>query len=135
MYFRSTFCYICRNSLYIPTAIDKSNALTKKDKKAGVCGSGRAVISLSNRFICLPTYLPTSAHSARVKTEVEKATSKKWFDQTRGQTRVSISMAFQQWRELRELKGLKSDTVRTNNSWLFTFILIMLGVLKHVNEI
>ncbi len=33
VYFRSTFCYIFWNSLYIPAAIKKSIALTKKKKE------------------------------------------------------------------------------------------------------
>ena len=32
IYFTSIFHCICRNSLYIPTAINKSNALTNKRK-------------------------------------------------------------------------------------------------------
>ena len=51
IYFRSIFCYICWNSLYIQTAINNSSALTKKGKKSGVCGCHRTVISPSNHFI------------------------------------------------------------------------------------
>ncbi len=40
------------------------------------------------------------------ETEEEKAVTKKRQNKARGQTRVNISMAFQQWSELRELKGL-----------------------------
>ncbi len=51
--------YICWNSLYIPTAINKSNALTKKENKSSFCGCHRPIISP----VCLPTHLPTCMHS------------------------------------------------------------------------
>ncbi len=38
-------------SLYIPTAINKSSALTKKRKRSCICDFNRPVISLSNHFI------------------------------------------------------------------------------------
>ncbi len=48
----------------------------------------------------------------------------------RGQTRVNISMDFKRsMNKLRELKGR-----RAMSTWLFTFIMIMLGVFKHVDE-
>ncbi len=34
---------------------------------------------------------------------------KKDYDQARGRTHVNIGAAFQQWRELKERKGLESD--------------------------
>ncbi len=44
-------------------------------------------------------------HRRKIKTEVEKATTKKRSDKARGQTRVNFGMDFQHWRE--ELKGWK----------------------------
>ena len=41
----------------------------------------------------------------------EKAMNKKSLDKQRNKTRVNIGVAFQRWRELRELKGLKSDSL------------------------
>ena len=41
----------------------------------------------------------------------EKAMNKKSLDKQRDKTRVNIGVAFQLWRELRELKGLKSDSL------------------------
>ncbi|XP_034043428.1 zinc finger protein 3 homolog [Thalassophryne amazonica] len=43
------------------------------------------------------------------KPEAEKAAMKKARDKARGQTRVDIGAAFSRWRQLRHLKGLKSD--------------------------
>lgn len=37
--------------------------------------------------------------------------TKKRLDQARAQTRVNIGVAFQRWRQLREMKGLKSDAM------------------------
>jgi len=45
------------------------------------------------------------------KTVFEKAMNKKSLDKSRNQTRVNIGMAFQRWRQLRDLKGLKSDSM------------------------
>ncbi len=142
------YSYICWNSLYNLTTINKSNALTKKRKKSGVCGCGRTVISPSNHFIWTewnnwtgyqPVYLrrpvrlcthcawPWVFHTARRLDELavqewqrkerkkEKAATKKRLDKTRDQTRINVSMAFQQWRELRELKWLKSDAVSNDS--------------------
>ncbi len=114
-----------------------------------------AVIGLKSAT-CLSTYVPALiAHDRsqaakaselvaqewerkKRKTEKEKAATKKRLDKARGQTRVSISMAFQWWQELRELKGLKSDAVSTNSSHIgclcYNIIMIMLGVFKLVNE-
>ncbi len=132
------FCYICWNCL-----INKLNTLTKTIK-SGDCGCRRTVIS-PGLPACSPTYLPTCTHSAcalaahdwslpqglaakagelvaqewqrkKRKTGEEKAVTKKRLDKARGQTRVNIVMDFQQCRELRELKGLKSDALSTNNS-------------------
>ncbi|XP_059400179.1 uncharacterized protein LOC132131987 [Carassius carassius] len=41
----------------------------------------------------------------------EKAMNKKSLDKQRNKTRINIGVAFQRWRELRELKGLKSDSL------------------------
>lgn len=49
--------------------------------------------------------------SKKRKTVFEKATTKKRLDQARSQTRVNIGIAFQRWRQLREVKGLKSDAM------------------------
>ncbi|CAL8338962.1 unnamed protein product [Lota lota] len=57
----------------------------------------------------IPTIACTAKQSKKRKTLFEKATTKKRLDKERSQTRVNIGMAFQRWRELRELKGLKSD--------------------------
>ncbi len=57
----------------------------------------------------LPTTACTAKQSKKRQTKVEKAMTKKRLDKARDQTRVNISMAFQRWQELRELKGLKSD--------------------------
>uniref|UniRef100_A0A3B5BHY5 Uncharacterized protein n=1 Tax=Stegastes partitus TaxID=144197 RepID=A0A3B5BHY5_9TELE len=34
---------------------------------------------------------------------------KKHYDQSRAKTRINIGEAFQRWRDLRELKGMKTD--------------------------
>ncbi|KAI3352331.1 hypothetical protein L3Q82_005298 [Scortum barcoo] len=39
----------------------------------------------------------------------EQKLKKKGFDQARAKTRINIGEAFQRWRELRELKGMKTD--------------------------
>lgn len=43
------FCYVCWNSLYIPTAMNKSNSQIQKRRK--ICGCRRPVISLSARAL------------------------------------------------------------------------------------
>lgn len=43
------------------------------------------------------------------KPEDEKTANKKALDKVRGQSRVNIGVAFQRWRQLRDLRGLKSD--------------------------
>ena len=45
------------------------------------------------------------------KTETEKAATKKKLETARGKTRINIGLAFQRWRQLRELNGLKSDAM------------------------
>ena len=45
------------------------------------------------------------------KTENEKAATKKKLENARGKTRINIGFAFQRWRQLRELNGLKSDAM------------------------
>ncbi|XP_073711610.1 uncharacterized protein [Misgurnus anguillicaudatus] len=52
-----------------------------------------------------------SKHGKKRKTVQEKAINKKYLDKQRNQTRVNIGVAFQRWRELRDLKGLKSDAM------------------------
>ena len=44
----------------------------------------------------------------RKRSEASKL-KKKSYDQERAKTRVNIGVAFRRWRELRELKGLKTD--------------------------
>ncbi|KAK0136565.1 hypothetical protein N1851_027300 [Merluccius polli] len=39
----------------------------------------------------------------------EHKLKKKGYDQARGRSRVNIGEAFQRWRDLRDLKGLKTD--------------------------
>ncbi|XP_065133775.1 uncharacterized protein [Paramisgurnus dabryanus] len=56
----------------------------------------------------LVTARPTKKPRKR-KSEAEKAATKQALDKARGQTRVNIGGAFERWRQLRELKGLKSD--------------------------
>ena len=57
----------------------------------------------------MPTTACTAMQSKKRKTLFEQATNKKRLDKARSETRVNIGMAFQRWRELRELKGLRSD--------------------------
>ncbi|CAL8325221.1 unnamed protein product [Arctogadus glacialis] len=45
------------------------------------------------------------------KTETEKAATIKKLETARGKTRINIGLAFQRWRQLRELNGLKSDAM------------------------
>ena len=55
------------------------------------------------------TQVPRTECTARRKkrmTKVGKSWTEKRLDKARGQTRVNISVAFQWWRKLRELKGL-----------------------------
>uniref|UniRef100_A0A3B4XVK4 Uncharacterized protein n=1 Tax=Seriola lalandi dorsalis TaxID=1841481 RepID=A0A3B4XVK4_SERLL len=40
-----------------------------------------------------------------------RATTKETLDSARSQTRVNVGVAFQQWRQLREQKSLKKDTM------------------------
>ncbi|KAM6974321.1 uncharacterized protein LKV04_015961 [Tautogolabrus adspersus] len=54
----------------------------------------------------LVTARPDNQEKKR-KTEAEKAVTRRRFDQTR----VNIGTAFQRWRQLRELKGLRSDAM------------------------
>ena len=64
------------------------------------------------------TQVPTSACTAKErkkrKTDVEQTLDKKRLDKARGQTRVNIGVAFQWWRNLRELKGPESNTKVAN---------------------
>ncbi|KAM4605452.1 uncharacterized protein ACJ7VT_017696 [Polymixia lowei] len=57
--------------------------------------------------------LPTTAYTAKqpkkIKTEAEKELSKREADRSRNKTRINIGVAYQRWRELRELNGLKTD--------------------------
>ena len=58
------------------------------------------------------TQVPTTACTAIRKkrmTKVGKSWTEKRLDKARGQTRVNISVAFQRWQNLRELKGLKRE--------------------------
>ncbi|MGL4615865.1 MAG: hypothetical protein ACRCVV_18620 [Shewanella sp.] len=60
----------------------------------------------------LPALLVTARPNKKPrkrKSEAEKAATKQVLDKARGQTRVNIGGAFERWRQLRELKGLKSD--------------------------
>ncbi|KAM4605451.1 uncharacterized protein ACJ7VT_017695 [Polymixia lowei] len=59
----------------------------------------------------IPPSACTAKQSKKRKTFLEKATTKKRLDKARCQTRVNIGVAFQRWRQLRELKGLKSDAM------------------------
>ncbi|XP_053195562.1 uncharacterized protein LOC128379949 [Scomber japonicus] len=43
------------------------------------------------------------------KPEEERTANKKALDKARGQTRINIGVAFERWRQLRDLKGLNSD--------------------------
>ncbi|XP_076590535.1 uncharacterized protein LOC143322950 [Chaetodon auriga] len=65
--------------------------------------------------------LPTTAYTAKTKkkkmTGEEKQTKKKELDRARDKTRINIGVAFHEWRELRVLKGFKTD------SELATFLL------------
>ena len=45
------------------------------------------------------------------KTETEKAATIKKLEAARVKTRINIGSAFQRWRHLRELNGLKSDAM------------------------
>lgn len=44
----------------------------------------------------------------RIRSEEQKW-KKKFYDQARAKSRVNIGEAFQQWRDLREIKGMKTD--------------------------
>ena len=62
--------------------------------------------------IPLPASLVTARpakEAKKRKPEAEMAATKKALDKARGQTRVNIGAAFERWRQLRHLKGLKSD--------------------------
>ncbi|XP_070826977.1 uncharacterized protein [Chaetodon trifascialis] len=65
--------------------------------------------------------LPTTAYTAKTtkkkKAGLERQTKKKELDRARDKTRINIGAAFQGWRELRDLKGFKTD------SELATFLL------------
>ncbi|XP_067093723.1 zinc finger protein 37-like [Osmerus mordax] len=53
----------------------------------------------------------TAQQSKKRKTVMERATNTKRLNNERSKTRVNIGIAFQRWRELRELEGLKSDAM------------------------
>ncbi|XP_049450602.1 uncharacterized protein LOC125899956 [Epinephelus fuscoguttatus] len=60
----------------------------------------------------LPALLVTARPAKQAKKRkswAEKAATKKALDKARGQTRVAIGAAFERWRQLKKLKGLKSD--------------------------
>ncbi|XP_078031991.1 uncharacterized protein LOC117254656 isoform X1 [Epinephelus lanceolatus] len=60
----------------------------------------------------LPALLVTARPAKQAKKRkswAEKAATKKALDKARGQTRVTIGAAFERWRQLKKLKGLKSD--------------------------
>ncbi len=60
----------------------------------------------------LPALLVTARPAKKAKKrkpEAEKAAMKKALDKARGQTRVNIGAGFERWRQLRHLKGLKSE--------------------------
>uniref|UniRef100_A0A7N8X0N4 Uncharacterized protein n=1 Tax=Mastacembelus armatus TaxID=205130 RepID=A0A7N8X0N4_9TELE len=50
-----------------------------------------------------------AAPGRKRKTVFEKATAKQKLDAARNKTRINIGKAFQQWRQVREQMGLKSD--------------------------
>ncbi len=58
--------------------------------------------------------LQTTAYTAKTKKRnkslEEKQAKKKELDRARDKSRISIGTAFQRWRELRDLKGFKTDT-------------------------
>ena len=53
----------------------------------------------------------TAQQSKKRKTGTERVTNTKRLNNERSNTRVNIGIAFQRWRELRELEGLKSDAM------------------------
>uniref|UniRef100_A0A1A7X744 Si:dkeyp-30e7.2 n=1 Tax=Iconisemion striatum TaxID=60296 RepID=A0A1A7X744_9TELE len=55
--------------------------------------------------------LGQTTRTPKRKTPFQLAENKKRLDAERGQTRVSIGIAFQRWRKLRDSKGLKTDTM------------------------
>ena len=60
----------------------------------------------------IPALLVTTRPDKKAKkrkSEAEKAATKLALDKARGQTRVNIGSTFERWRQLRKLKGLKSD--------------------------
>ncbi|KAM4615254.1 uncharacterized protein ACJ7VT_010431 [Polymixia lowei] len=57
----------------------------------------------------LPTTAYTAKHVKKRKSDAEKQLTKKELNRARDQTRVNIGEAHQRWRELRLLKGFKSD--------------------------
>ena len=62
--------------------------------------------------IALPRLLVTARPAKKAKkrkTEAEKTTTKKNAEKARSKSRVNIGLAFERWRQLRELKGLESD--------------------------
>ncbi|XP_074546810.1 uncharacterized protein LOC141805591 isoform X1 [Halichoeres trimaculatus] len=60
-----------------------------------------------------PTLLlaPSTKRARPRKTVMEKATTRRILDKARAKTRVNIGSAFQRWRQLRQAKGMKSDTL------------------------
>ncbi|XP_078101235.1 uncharacterized protein LOC144513918 [Sander vitreus] len=52
---------------------------------------------------------PTNKKAKKRKTTAEKAATKRAADIARAQTRVNIGSAFQRWRRLKKLKGMKTD--------------------------
>ncbi|KAG5834952.1 hypothetical protein ANANG_G00266990 [Anguilla anguilla] len=57
----------------------------------------------------LSTTAYTDKKCKKRKTDEEKMSTKKKLNRARDKTRVNIGLAFQRWRELRNLKGFKSD--------------------------
>jgi len=61
----------------------------------------------------IPAYTGSEGKQVKKrKTVFEKAMNKKSLDKSRNnRLRVNIGVAFQRWRQLRDLKGLKSDSM------------------------
>ena len=68
------FCHICWNSLHIPKAIIKSNALTKIKKSVSIIFFGTD--SNIGCPTCLSTYLPTCVAHCKLRTRLGKTSAK-----------------------------------------------------------
>ncbi len=58
-----------------------------------------------------PLLAPQTSQDRKRKSAAEKAETEKKLDQARGQTRVNIGTAFQQWSQLWESAGLRDDAM------------------------